>query len=399
MPQKWQCRCGNGIPVTQVYCGYCGTKWTKAHRQDKPASKAKAQPAAQPTGPPGLIQEFQLPAVGLQLSQSSQSAASSGVPTSDKQPALKSIKTQLHQRANRIGKVEQRIEKLQAGIQEVSQSWPAHVQELSQTLQSDFQRCKEFQDRATQELPNLQTDLQGLLTQRLDQEIPVSMPTQPILPVSEHHGEQNMNSLMPQVYAAISQLQAQGFIQVNMPLPEQSPMDCTELPKPRVHTPVGSFLSQAPSAVYSQVPVVQPSMHPTVGPQPCQVFPAHFPVQPSQVNPAANGFFQHAHVMPMPAPTLPFAHVPVQVQPADAGHTMMQATASPVPQRPMSPPPGDWNSPSQKNHGHSSLPAQSASQTEALPVQEQMYPNPLYKPAKPAAPARKNRQWQVWSKP
>ena len=329
---------------------------------------------------PGPSQAFALPAVGLQLSLSSQPVAASGTQTVANQPAVKSIKTQLHQRANRIGKLEQRIGKLQAGMQEVSATWPSHVQELAQTLQTDFQKCQDFQSQASQELTTLQAELQSLLTQGLDQEIPDRRVSQPVLPIAESPASPSVTSLLPQVYAAISQLQAHGLIQVNMPAVVQSPMDCTDPPQPVVQTPVVSSFSQAAPSVYSQQPVGQASVHPSVGfvQQPQQVQPPGI-VQPPQLDLMTHGFFQAIQAMQLPVQS-PNPGT-MQLQEPAQNMAPMQPPVHKIPDlhEPMTPPPGNWTLPQSPPAEPNHVPLIGAAQTEAPQESVQMFPNPLYK--------------------
>ena len=385
MPQKWQCKCGNGIPMSQAFCGFCGTRWDKVNRQGKQQNTPKPKPAtasAQPE-PRGFLQEFALPEIGFSSSQSSQPGTSVGGQSKGTPPVVKSIKTQLHQRANRIGKVEQRISKLQDGLATVAQEWPLHVQEIQHSLQSDLEKCKEFQDRASQELTSLQTELQGLLHQSLEPDRPVEHAAPPVLPISEPNPGHIAPSLLPQVYAAISQLQAQGLIQVNFPQVGPVPMDCTEQRTPFVQSPVDSFPAQVVTPSPVQHPVGLASMHPSVGAHlPYQVAPPQGFVQPSPVHLTANGL------------TKPATHVPQQVQlpvrdtaveqpsPPSFGAMTPQARQH-VPPEPMTPPPGNWNSPGAYAPQTEPLPMPNAPWQEGQAVQDNMFPNPLYKPKTP----------------
>ena len=409
MPQRWQCKCGQNVPVTQTFCGFCGTRWDKVKKQTKVQPQAKAQPKAQAV--PQIPQEFMLPNVGYSLPQSSQSGVASMETTPATQHTAKSIKTQLHQRANRIGKVETRIQKLQHGLSEISQTWPAHVQERTQSLHNDLQKCMHFQEQATKELETLQLELQGLLTQRLDQDVNTAEDRGHVHHPQVDQGLTTGVDVTPQVYAVLSQLQAQGMIQVNAPLLGHDLMDCTEAPIPGVQPPLGLNSNSVPLRV--QNPVVQPAlqpMHPSVGmPMPYQVPPHHAPVQPSH------------GCTPMPnQPMIPgmqmFANLPNHMPAADPNssygqrhsiHNMTQVCSIPDP---MSPPPGNWEIPQHmlNMNGQNAIGSgaeavlpqpqvgQASQSAPVLPIvqggtQDEgtiMFPNPLYKAPEHKQPAQ-----------
>lgn len=109
-----------------------------------------------------------MPSLGYVFSDapSSQERPTGGVA----QPAVsngKSIKTLLHQRANRIGKIENRISRLQSGLAEVQQNWPKYVHQMQQLINKEHQKCVQFTNKATEELQELRQELQQLLTQQI----------------------------------------------------------------------------------------------------------------------------------------------------------------------------------------------------------------------------------------
>ena len=374
------------------------------NRQAKPKPKAKSQP--KPQEPIQVPPEFMLPNLGFSLPQSSQSgAAGSEVPVVP-QTASKSIKTQLHQRANRIGKVENRIQRLQQGLNEVSQSWPAHVQEKTQSLQNDYQKCLTFQNQASKELESLQQELQGLLHQRLDQEVHCKEMTNLVDQPQEEVAGSSGNDVLPQVLSIISQLQAQGIIQVNAPVSGMAPMDCTEIPASVVQNPTGHFPQVVPTRVQTPHMMVGPQplhpMHSSVGmPLPYQVPPPMAPVQP----PIGNQPDMH-HAMPVGAQYVPNMLPQSQTQDPNLqfrqGPNMSYAHVMQCIPDPMTPPPGNWAAPQTPPQMPSNTGSTQASVTASpqpsvgnshgpkyvLPIAQTsnqhdgnvMFPNPLYKP-------------------
>lgn len=162
MPQKWSCSCGQQVPINLSFCGSCGKRWDKvARNQTNVAQKAKKQESSSSdTTDKGMVGfEFNIPSVGLSLpSLPLQSSNAASVPVQQK-----TFKTILHQRANRIGKLEVRIRKLEQGIQEVQTNWPQYVHRMQQQLQHEHQRCVTFHAQAHTELTSLRQELQELV--------------------------------------------------------------------------------------------------------------------------------------------------------------------------------------------------------------------------------------------
>ena len=165
MPQKWVCRCGQAVPAQLSYCGSCGTKWNKVAKGTQPSAKTRPAKDGRSTN---RDSEFAIPDIGIALASSASAlpASSPQVQRQDQQP--RSIKSQLHYRANRIGKLESRISKLEQAQAEVKQSWPQFVHKMQTIVQNEHQRCTQFQSQVTQELTALRAELQTLLTQQLD---------------------------------------------------------------------------------------------------------------------------------------------------------------------------------------------------------------------------------------
>ena len=75
---------------------------------------------------------------------------------------MKSLKTTLHQKAYRIGKIEARIRKLESALSDVQAKWPEHVQRAQQQLRTDYGKYLQFQQVASIELAELRQELQQL---------------------------------------------------------------------------------------------------------------------------------------------------------------------------------------------------------------------------------------------
>eukprot|EP00438_Fugacium_kawagutii_P011057 Skav221284 [mRNA] locus=scaffold2775:203673:205223:+ [translate_table: standard] len=160
MPQKWLCRCGTRVPIASEYCGTCGTRWNKVHagKVTNPSKQNKGTPVHQQDGP---ALAFSIPAVGL--SSSGSSLAGTSQVSQQSAQTQKDYKTILHQRANRIGKIEGRIKRLESALQEIQSSWPQYVNQVQQTLQKEHQRCVDFHVKAHAEVAELKRELTTLM--------------------------------------------------------------------------------------------------------------------------------------------------------------------------------------------------------------------------------------------
>lgn len=201
MPQKWYCRCGQPNGIQQVFCGRCGTRWNRASKPANP--KAKGKPVASTTvsaAEEPLSYGYSMPSLELAVASSMQTPQSSM-----QQPAnQKSLRAVMHQRANRAGKVENRIAKVKQALHQVQTTWPAHVQKVHATLQADHQKATLFCQNAMAEIRQLQIELadltQGAVTETAA--IPAMPPT-----------ESNQSTeVVASVKAALDYLAAQGFL-------------------------------------------------------------------------------------------------------------------------------------------------------------------------------------------
>ena len=240
MPQKWSCSCGCKVPLTMSYCGTCGRRWDKV---SKPTGKPKKPQDSLQTPPVGASAasavEFRFPSVGVQLpvSQSSQHSPSVVLPIATMQPGSnasdnppKSYKALLHQRANRIGKVESRIEKLERALTETKDRWPRFVHELQQAMQREHRKCVDFQTAVNGELVQLRQELNVLLTQDIAQAHAAHAAAQPPIAPSLIQQVQMVLESLPQV----SQMQQQATYSQSQQMEvdtEQAPM---MMPQPTV---------------------------------------------------------------------------------------------------------------------------------------------------------------------
>lgn len=175
MPRRWQCSCGAQVPIAFSFCGTCGKRWDRVAtgKQTKPPQKStrKGSEASAATDALGLALQRSLP---WSLGAPSNPTA----PTPAPNTAAKTNKAIFHQRANRIGKVEARIAKLQTSLTEIQQTWPRYVNQVQQLLAQEHQKCVEYYRKSTLELQELQQELNDLLA------------SQPgIMPPGLNHGE------------------------------------------------------------------------------------------------------------------------------------------------------------------------------------------------------------------
>ena len=230
MPQKWLCRCGQNVPIQMTFCGACGTKWTKVSKQTQSNPKSTpVAPKAKPSKEPDVDStEFPIPDVGISLELSSgASLASAPLQTERQMPQNKSIPSQLHQRANRAGKIEARIQKLTAALTQLETSWPQYVNRMHSKMTHAHQKCTMFHAKVQQELRALQQEHQDLLTRQLE------MPT---LATEAQHVTKNVGN-QPAVSAAQVQLALQVLQSVGIAtqptyavdVPVQVPMEAANV--------------------------------------------------------------------------------------------------------------------------------------------------------------------------
>ena len=169
MPQKWKCTCNTAVPIAQTFCGHCGKRWDQVSKQKVPKSAKDPKLRTAETVVQSSV-DFQLPSVGLAFASSSvQPSSQIGVQAvGTHQPVVqKSFKTLMHQRANRYGKVEARINKIKDALAEVAVTWPAFLKKNQEMVQQKYQAYVQFHTTAHQELTQLTNELQSLLTDQL----------------------------------------------------------------------------------------------------------------------------------------------------------------------------------------------------------------------------------------
>eukprot|EP00438_Fugacium_kawagutii_P025723 Skav210479 [mRNA] locus=scaffold737:631424:639331:+ [translate_table: standard] len=321
MPQRWTCRCGAQVLMQHSFCGACGIRWDKVSKQgpNKPQPRQGKPTDTNPQSP--IAKEFAVPSVGYAL-------PSSGTPL-DGQVAShsnmglqnnKSIKTLLHQRANKIGKIEARISKLESALKEIEVSWPRYVHQLQSMLTREHTRCTDFHTKATTELGQLRSELQGLLQQELTQVPSVSNPQQvPVL----NADNQQLNMLKQAWYQQV----AMSY----QPMGASATMEVDPAPSSFVLPNLGEELNATPS-----------SMTNLMGAS-------------GLLGLGKTAVVDQGPFIPVPPPTLPSQSQPIHHVPSEADM-----------------PPGNWNWPpappvAQPDlHSHSLAPGDH-------------FPNPLYK--------------------
>ena len=161
--------------MQHAFCGSCGSRWDQ--KGSKPRPKKGEVDAGSKQGKPTsqrvdyVLPSFDIPALSLSSSSGSP-APFEPVPQQVPQPASKSVKAILHQRANRIGKVEARIQKLESGLQEVRANWPRFVHAHHQQLIQEHAKCVQFCQDATNELKTLKSELATLTSTAPMQDLP-----------------------------------------------------------------------------------------------------------------------------------------------------------------------------------------------------------------------------------
>lgn len=205
MPHKWVCSCGNHVPVQVAYCGSCGKHWSKATKAATKHAGAQSQTkkgVKDSQERVGLASEFSIPSV--EFSSSVVLPVSSPPLLSNGTQSQKTMKTLLHQRANRIGKVESKILRLENALTEIKSTWPSYVNKVQQGLQQEYQRCVTFSQQATAELAQLRQELHGLMHSQLSMDVPDS--TQVYI----------ATWMQSQVQSALQVLSAAGLLNIPM---------------------------------------------------------------------------------------------------------------------------------------------------------------------------------------
>ena len=146
----------------------------------------------------------------------------------------KSIKTQLHQRANKIGKVEARITKLKGALDTVQKTWPQHVFTVTQELQAKYKECIDFHARVSQELQALEAEHKTLTTTQLNQPPVIAEPAMQyaaaVRPAPEIHA--CLNQLLGLLGATV---QPNGHANVHTPVPMDTDMQMPVYSQDRSH--------------------------------------------------------------------------------------------------------------------------------------------------------------------
>ena len=173
--------------MQHAFCGSCGSRWDRKGSKSRP-KKGEAEVGSKQGKTHSQHAEYVLPTFdfpALSLSSSSGSHAFfEPMPQQAPQNASKSVKAVLHQRANRIGKVEARIQKLESGLQEVCTNWPRYVHAHHQQLIQEHAKCVQFCHEATKELKTLKNELATLTStaplQALPSQVDAKQP--PVMP-------------------------------------------------------------------------------------------------------------------------------------------------------------------------------------------------------------------------
>lgn len=333
-------------------------RWDKAHKKAEPKHKARKENQATRAD---HAEEFQVPSVGYVFSGSVSTDTGAVNKVQTGQQPQKSFRTLLHQRANKIGRVEARIKKLEGALNTVQTTWPAYLQQATQKLEQEHAKCVAFQERATTELRELQQELQQLMTQQI---APVDPPIEAVqYPVTPNAFQQPNQYRPPKIPGFAMQDTAPQVMEVD---------SMTTGAFPGFSLP---YLGEVQQPVQTMHPSINvgglPSASVGVGvPVPASVMSHMSPMQPS-IGPA---------MMPQPqvpdrAPSSTVGAVPGFV-PSDHPGVPSTSQPQPGPQIPVEAPPGNWETPptSPQVADHSDEPAQ--------------FPNPLYRPPAPVLPVQ-----------
>lgn len=193
------------------YCGSCGKHWSRIAKQ---AKHPNGKPKTRTDNEPKVAEAFVMPMVGLPLgSQVGSSQSASSAPAV--QPSItKPLKNLLHQRANRLGKVESRIQRLQKAVADVKQNFPVYVNKIQQHLRTEHQKCLTFCSQATEELAVLQKELQDLISGN------VTVPSHP----SQGYAQNTIDTQqMSKVQEALATLTAAGLMPLQPSIPAVTP--------------------------------------------------------------------------------------------------------------------------------------------------------------------------------
>ena len=163
MPARWSCKCGTQVPLALSFCGQCGTRWDKVAKGKQPSNnrpKTQAKEEKEVQSPdPSDGHGFAVPSVGLPW-QTEKAKSQSLVPP--RAPQQKTLQTIIHQKANRVGKVNARIRKLEESLAFVQTGWPSHVQSVQKELHNKYIEVCRFQSDVKAELIQLKQELNQL---------------------------------------------------------------------------------------------------------------------------------------------------------------------------------------------------------------------------------------------
>lgn len=242
------------------FCGSCGQHWDR-NTKTRPAQPNKPK-GKKPEVEAKVAEEFSMPSVGLPIG-SQGSSLQPAASIQQQQPVSKPLKTLLHQKANRIGKLENRIAKLKSAIRQVQQDWPAYVHKLQQHMQQEYQKCVTFTQQAQKELQELQLELQEVVSSQMVQPACPSPP-----PATGYAAAPVLDpQQLQQVQAAIDALSAAGLLQSQTLEHTQMSMDTDHYGHPAQQmepSPLCQSGSHMPNIPGVQIPELQPMqpMHP-----------------------------------------------------------------------------------------------------------------------------------------
>ena len=313
MPQKWSCTCGTHVPISMTYCGTCGRRWDKVGKQVPNGSNKGRKEAKPPKATaPAVGQhdasavEFVIPNIGVQpVQQSPQpflqpshmpilpSFQSTNAPRQE--VPVKSLKTLLHQRANRIGKVEARMDKLKAALTTIQQDWPRYVHGMYQQIQQKHRECLDFQKAVEAELTQLRTEHHGLLTQKLED--PITIPSVQPAPMPQDRmmqATQVLDFVLPTActqQSTYAQVPAAMEVDPGTHRAETSLNTVSHMGMPPMYPVRTHTVPPAPVACTEPAPVQMPAPHTNVGlpntqgqvqPSQCQMPPGDWNWPPTQ---------------------------------------------------------------------------------------------------------------------
>ena len=299
---------------------------------------------------------FAVPSIGVSPLTASVASMTNATPVGSQTAVMqsvsqpKTVQAVMHQRANKVGKIDARIKKLQAAIEEVKRTWPQHVHQVQQELQADYQRCIDFHKQASAELVALQAEYHELTKDQPRVQMPsVQSPYVQTIPAADFMNQPRVN--IPHVQDPYVQTPNPASIDPNLVYVLQLALNSLG---------VGNGTAHLPQTHAMDVDATAPAMH--------------MPV-PMPTNPQPN--FQQQEKTPATISAMPhnlgtgFEMPQVNAHPPTPNRLDQGMRCAGVPDQ-FEAPKGEWDWPPKMPRFDPSL-----LRTEL--AEEEMFPNPLYK--------------------